>query len=235
MRNLGISGTLPKRTMMERHEPILPWIHLATFPKMPAPRMSLRELFRLFFKLGCSFGAGTAMTALLQDELVEKRREVSKSEFMSVYGLARIVPSGSTTAIAVAFGHRFGGLLGTVVALVAMILPAFVLTVLLTIGRERLQGTSVFPLLNLTLMPAALAIVIVSTWSLAKEFFHPSVELLLAVSAAIGILVFGISAPFLLVAGGLVGALTIRERGTVMKQAEKPSGSGELERSERTA
>jgi chromate transporter len=174
--------------------------------------MTIWQLFRLFFKLGWTFGAGTAMTALLQDELVRKRRLVPRSEFMNVYGLARIVPSGSTTAIAVAFGHRFGGLLGTVVALVAMILPAFVLTVLLTIGRELLQGTPAFPLLNLTLMPAALAIVIVSTWKLAEEFFNISVEPFLAAAAAVGILVFHVNAPLLLMAGGLVGAFTVRER-----------------------
>lgn len=197
--------------------------------------MRLWELFRLFFKLGWTFGAGTAMTALLQDELVRKRRLMPRSEFMNVYGLARIVPSGSTTAIAVAVGHRFCGLLGTVVALVAMILPAFTLTVLLTIGRELLQGTPAFPLLNLTLMPAALAIVIVSTWNLAEEFFHPSVELLLAVLAAIGILVFGLSAPLLLVTGGLVGAFTIRERGIRGEKTEAAKRSAETEGSEQTA
>lgn len=194
--------------------------------------MSLWELFRLFLKLGRQFGAGTAMTALLQEELVEKRRDLSRSEFMGLYGLARIVPSGSTTAMAVAFGHRFCGWLGTVVALVAMILPAFTLTVLLTIGRERLQGTAVFPLLNLTLMPAALAIVIVSTWKLAQEFFYPSVELLLAIGAVIAILFFGINPPLLLVSGGLIGAFTIRERRT--RKRESSSKPGEPEAAEQT-
>jgi chromate transporter len=175
------------------------------------------------------------MTAMLQDELVSKRKLVSRSEFMNVYGLARIVPSGSTTAIAVAFGHRFGGKLGTVVALVAMILPAFTLTVLLTIGRELLQGTPFFPLLNLTLMPAALAIVIVSTTRLAQEFLNLSVEPLLAAAATIGILVFHVNAPLLLVAGGVVGAFTIRERRARAERSEQTKPRLEPESSERTA
>jgi chromate transporter len=211
--------------------------HTGTVDAAPVvvPRMSIWELFRLFFKLGWTFGAGTAMTALLQDELVGKRKLVSRSEFMNVYGLARIVPSGSTTAIAVAFGHRFGGTLGTAVALVAMILPAFTLTVLLTIGRELLQGTPFFPLLNLTLMPAALAIVIVSTWRLAQEFFNLSVEPLLAAAASIGILVFHVNAPLLLIAGGLVGALTIRERHAREARSEQSEQRTEPRSSEQTA
>ena len=197
--------------------------------------MSLWELFRLFFKLGWTFGAGTAMTALLQEELVRKRQLVTRSEFMNVYGLARIVPSGSTTASALAFGHRFGGMLGTVAALVAMILPAFTITVLLTIGREQLQGTPAFPLLNLTLMPAALAIVIVSTWKLAQEFLNISMEPLLAIAAIVGIVVFHINAPILLIAGGLVGAFTIRERTVRPKAVEHTDQSRASESSEQRA
>lgn len=174
--------------------------------------MSLWDLFRLFLRLGGSFGAGTGMSAVLQEELVDRRKDVTRAEFMTVYGLARIVPSGSMTAIAVAFGHRYGGLPGTVVVLVAMILPAFLLTVLLTIGREMLVGTPAFAVLNLTLMPAALGVVIVSTWKLAQEFFSPSVELLLAIGAAVGVLGLGMSPPLLLVGGGLIGAVAIRER-----------------------
>ena len=189
-----------------------PLVEPAARVEASAPRMSLWELFRLFLRLGMSFGAGTGMSAVLQEELVDRRRDITRAEFMTVYGLARIVPSGSMTAVAVAWGHRYGGLLGTMVVLVAMILPAFVLTVLLTIGREMLQGTAAFDLLNVTLMPAALAVVITATWKLAQEFFYPSVELLLAVGAAIGVLVFGVNPPILLVAGGLIGAFAIRER-----------------------
>jgi chromate transporter len=174
--------------------------------------MSLWDLFRLFFRLGFVFGAGTGMSAVLQEEIVERRKDFTRAEFMAVYGLARVVPSGSMTAIAVAFGYRYHKLLGTVVVLVAMILPAFTLTVLLTIGREMLVGSAAFEMLNLTLMPAALAVVIVSTWKLAQEFFYPSVELLLAITAFVGVLVFGINPPILLVLGGFVGAFTIRER-----------------------
>ena len=111
----------------------------------------------------------------------------------------------------------------------------FTLTVLLTIGRELLQGTPFFPLLNLTLMPAALAIVIVSTTRLAQEFLNLSVEPLLAAAAAIGILVFHVNAPLLLVAGGVVGAFTIRERRARAEQTDATKPRLEPESSERTA
>ena len=59
-----------------------------------------------------SFGAGTGMSAVLQDELVRKRQAIDVAEFMALYGLARLVPSGSMTALAVAVGYRYQGIAG---------------------------------------------------------------------------------------------------------------------------
>jgi len=164
----------------------------------------------MFLKIGLSYGAGTGMSAVLQDELVGRRRAMTRAEFMTIYGLARLVPSGSMTALAVAVGQRYQGLAGTVVVLVAMILPGFVLTVAFTVAYTALIGSRAMDLANATLIPAALAIVAVSTYKLGQEFLRPSLELGLAVAAAIGVLVFGLHPSLLLLAGGAVGAIALR-------------------------
>jgi chromate transporter len=174
--------------------------------------VSLADLFKLFIKVGLSFGAGTGMSAVLQDELVRKREAMPRGEFMALFGLARLVPSGSTTALAVAVGYRYQGWLGTVVALAAMILPGLALTLALTIGYTLLAGTRAFRVLNLTLTPAALAVVVVSAWSLGREYVSPSLELVLIVAAAAAVLVFDLNPSLVLVAGGVLGAVAIRER-----------------------
>jgi chromate transport protein ChrA len=133
---------------------------------------------------------------------------------MVLYGLARLVPSGSMTALAVAVGYRYQGFLGTLVVLVAMILPAFVLTVLLTVAYTLLVGSFAFHVVNLTLMPAALALVVVSAFRLGQEFFTPSLELLLAIGAGAGVLLLGLNPSLMLLAGGLIGAIALRDAAT---------------------
>jgi chromate transporter len=172
--------------------------------------IDLRTLFVLFLKIGMSFGAGTGMSAVLQDELVRKRQVIQRSEFMAIYGLARIVPSASMTALAIAIGYRYQGLPGTVVVLVAMILPAFTLTVLLTIAYTLLVGSVALRIVNMTLMPAALALVVVSAYRLGQEFLTPSLELVLVVAAGAAVLL-GLNPGLILVVGGVIGALAIRE------------------------
>jgi chromate transporter len=164
----------------------------------------------MFVKVGLSFGAGTGMSAVLQDELVHKRQAMPRREFMALFGLARLVPSGSTTALAVAVGYRLQGWPGTFVALAAMILPGLGLTLALTIAYTLLAGSRAFRIINLTLTPAALALVVISAWMLGREYISPSLELVLIVAAAAAVLVFDLNPSLVLVAGGLIGALLIR-------------------------
>ncbi len=174
--------------------------------------VSLRALFLMFLKVGTSFGAGTGMAAVLQDDLVRRRSAMQANEFMTLYGLARLVPSASMTALTVAIAYRLQRLPGTVVALAAMILPGFVLTVLLTVAYTLLTGSTAMRVADVTLMPAALGIVAVSSYRLASEFLTPSPELLMAVLAGVGVLAFGLNPSLLLLAGGLIGAFVLRPR-----------------------
>jgi chromate transporter len=172
--------------------------------------VSLRALCAMFLKVGLSFGAGTGMSAVLLDELARKRNAIARSEFMALYGLARLVPSGSMTALAVAIGYRYQGLLGTVVVLISMILPSFMLTLVFTVAYTLLNNSPALQMVNLTLIPAALAIVIVSTYNLGREYFKPSLELGLVVAGAASVLVFGFNPSLVLLAGGAIGAVAIR-------------------------
>jgi chromate transporter len=174
--------------------------------------VSLADLFRIFIKVGLSFGAGTGMSAVLQEELVSRREAMPRGEFMAIFGLARLVPSGSMTALAVAVGYRYQGWAGTFVALGAMILPGFALTLALTIGYTLLAGSRAFRVINLTLTPAALAIVIVAAWSLGREYMSPSLELVLIVASAVAVLIFDLNPSVVLLAGGAIGAVAIGQR-----------------------
>ena len=67
---------------------------------------------------------------------------------------------------------------------------------------------------NVTLMPAALAIIVVTGYRLLREFAFPSLEIALAVAGFVAVLLLGLNPTVVLVAGGLVGAFGIRRRAT---------------------
>jgi chromate transporter len=179
--------------------------------QISAARLTRFELFLIFLKAGLAFGGGLGILAVLEDELVSKRRVVSREEFLTIYGIGRIVPSGTMTVLAVAYGYKFGGMLGTLLALSALVLPAFVLTVALTIAYHYLRTSRLFDLLPVTIMPAALALIVVAALKLGKDIFRPSIELVIAGVAFALALFLKLNPALLLLAGGIIGALVLRD------------------------
>ena len=188
-------------------------------------RVTRRELFSIFLKAGLAFGGGLGILAVLEDELVDKRRAVTKEEFLTIYGIGRIVPSGTMTALAIAYGYKFGGLSGTVIALTALSLPVFVLTIALTVAYHYLRNSRVFDLFPVTILPAALALIVVAALKLGKDVFRPSRELIIAGVAFVLALFLKLNPALILLAGGVLGAFILQkaeaENETKKKGSEK--------------
>jgi chromate transporter len=166
-------------------------------------------LFLVFLKAGLAFGGGLGILAVLEDELVARRRLVSREEFLTVYGIGRIAPSGTMTAVAVAFGHRFGGQPGILIALAALTLPAFLSTVALTMAYAEITDGPLLGLLSVSVLPAALALIAAAALRLGRDMLRPSFELTLAAAGLAGALLLGLNPALLLVAGGTLGALVL--------------------------
>jgi chromate transporter len=194
--------------------------------QISARRLTRYELFLIFLKAGLAFGGGLGILAVLEDELVSRRRVISREEFLTIYGIGRIVPSGTMTALAVAYGYKFGGMLGTLLALLALALPAFVLTVALTIAYHYLRASRLFGLLPITIMPAALALIVVAALKLGKDIFRPSLELVIAGAAFAFALFLQLNPALLLLAGGIIGALVLRDAGEKTEENKETEEKG---------
>ena len=173
-------------------------------------RIGLGALFWLFLRTGLNFGGGLAITGLLMAELVERRRLLSRPQFLTLYGLARILPGGTLTAHAIGLGYRFGGLLGSVVALAGVSLPVLVPAIGLAALYGWLRGSALLELVPVTLLPAGMALLFGAVLQLGKDVARPSLELVIAVVGLVGGLVFGVHPGLLLMAGGVVGAIFLR-------------------------
>jgi len=173
-------------------------------------RLSLSQLFAVFFKAGCAFGGGLGVLALLEEELVTLRRLLPDRELLTLWSIGRIMPSGTMTAVAVAVGHRLAGFPGTVVALIAMILPGFVCVVVLTIAYGWLAHGAVLDDIDATLLPAALGVIVVSAARLGRPIFRPSLDLIFAAVSCLAALLPNLSPAIVILTGGIAGAFFLR-------------------------
>lgn len=95
-------------------------------PAMDSRGSRLRELAAVFLKLGViGFGGPAAHIALMQEELVRRRRWLTSEEFLDLVGAANLIPGPNSTEVAIHVGRVRAGLPGLMVAGTSFILPAF--------------------------------------------------------------------------------------------------------------
>jgi len=176
----------------------------------PGAPVGLWALFVLFLRAGMIFGGGLACTAVLLQELVERRKALTRSHFLALYGLARLIPSGTSTALAVGLGQLLGGFPGTVMALLGIALPSLIPTIALTIFYESVQGSPWLDLVPVTLLPAAVALLASAVLTIGREVARPTLEPVFAAVAFAAAVALGVNPGVLLVLGGLLGAVLLR-------------------------
>lgn len=105
--------------------------------------MLFLQLFYTFFKIGLfGFGGGYAMLSMIQGEVVTRYGWLSSQEFTDIVAISQMTPGpiginsatyvGYTSVVNAGFGQAMG-VLGSITATSAVVLPSFIL--MLTISR----------------------------------------------------------------------------------------------------
>lgn len=80
------------------------------------------------FKIGLfTFGGGYAMIALLERELVEKKKWIEHEEFMDVIAIAESSPGPIAINSSTYIGYKIAGFWGSLVGTIAVCLPSFII------------------------------------------------------------------------------------------------------------
>ena len=95
--------------------------------------MILLELFISYLKIGFfGFGGGYAMLSLIQNEIVVRHGWLTGAEFADIVAVSQITPGPIAINSATYIGYTVAGFWGSLVATVAVCLPAMTLMILVT-------------------------------------------------------------------------------------------------------
>lgn len=105
---------------------------------------SLGTLFFTFFKIGLfTFGGGYAMIALLEEELIQRRRWLDKDEFLDMAAIAESTPGPVAINSATYLGYKLAGVPGAATATVAVCLPSFLIIYAISLFFEQFTQLTV--------------------------------------------------------------------------------------------
>src|ERR1019366_6285456 len=91
-------------------------------------RARLAEVGRLFLRRGLTaFGGPAAYIAMMEDEVVRRRRWITREEFLDRIGAASLIPGPTSTEVVIYLGYLRAGWPGLVVAGMCFIVPAAVM------------------------------------------------------------------------------------------------------------
>ncbi len=84
------------------------------------------QLFLTMLKIGAfTFGGGYAMIALLESEFIAQKKWIEKDEFLDMVAVAESTPGPIAINSATYIGYKVGGILGSLVATLGMVIPSF--------------------------------------------------------------------------------------------------------------
>lgn len=178
-------------------------------PQVPVnPQGVRREVAAVFLRLGLTaFGGPAAHIAAMEDELVTRRRWLSREAFVDLVGATNLIPGPNSTELAIHLGYLRAGWVGLLLAGGCFLVPAVLLVWLAAWAYVR-YGTRVeVAALLQGMQPAVLAVVVQALWRLKASVMRTSGTLVLALVAVAAALA-GVSEFVILGGALLVGVLT---------------------------
>ncbi len=167
----------------------------------------MKEIATVFFKLGLfAFGGPAAHIAMMEEEIIQKRKWMTDQEFLDLIGATNIIPGPNSTEMTMHCGYKRGGVMGLFVAGFSFIFPAVLITVILAyLYVEYGSLPEVAPFIK-GITPAVLAVIAAAVYKLGKKALK-GWEL-----GIIGVIVFasallGVHEVLALLAGGIFGML----------------------------
>jgi chromate transporter len=173
----------------------------------------------LFLKLGAiGFGGPAAHIALMEDEVVRKRRWLTRQQFLDMLGMTNLIPGPNSTEMAINVGFARAGWAGLAVAGASFILPAALISAAVAWAYVRFGTLPLAESLLAGVKPAVIAVIAIAVWRLGKIAIH---DAWLGVLGALALAAFLLKlSPLLILAGGgLIGmaakqARDLRRRGS---------------------
>lgn len=151
----------------------------------PPDLSRLSELATLFLKLGTTaFGGPAAHIAMMEDEVVRRRRWLTHEEFLDLLGATHLIPGPNSTEMAIHIGHRRAGWAGLLVAGGCFVLPATVIVTAIAWAYVQFGKLPRAEALLDGVKPVIIAVVVQALWGLGRSALKTRPLAALAVVAA---------------------------------------------------
>ena len=171
----------------------------------------LGRLFFTFLKIGAfTFGGGYAMIALLETEFIDRKKWMTREEFLDMVAIAESTPGPVAINSATYIGYKVAGVAGAALATLAVSLPSFIIIYLISLFFDRFLALEWVARAFRGIQVCVVYLILTAGLDMLKSLRRDAMSLViffcvLAVMTAFSIFSVGFSSIFYILISGLVG------------------------------
>ena len=170
----------------------------------------LGEIALLFLKLGTiGFGGPAAHIALMEAEVVRRRRWLTHDEFLDLISATNLIPGPNSTEMAIHIGYRKAGFAGLILAGICFILPAAAIVTAIAWAYVHYGSLPQLGIVLRTVKPIIIVVVLQAMWSLGKTAIKNPLMAAIAIGSVM-LNLAGVHELVVLLMAGACGALAGR-------------------------
>jgi chromate transporter len=164
------------------------------------------EAFRFWVKLGfISFGGPTGQIAIMQTELVDKKRWISQARFLHALNYCMLLPGPEATQLAIYVGWLLHKTWGGIVAGAFFVIPSIFILWGLSFVYAAYGNLPWIAAIFYGLKPAVMAIVAVAVIRIGRKALKNEVMWSIAALAFVAIFFFKVPFPAIILTAGVAG------------------------------
>lgn len=190
------------------------------------------SLFLTYLKIGLfTFGGGYAMIALIEENIVNRKKWISKEELTDIVTIAESTPGPIAVNCSTYVGYKIGGVLGSIIATLGCILPSFVIIFAISLVFDAFLSITLVQYAFNGIKCAVGLIILRQGIKMFKSFKKTPLSMICFIAAIIGILLINFfavdfSTIFFILAGAVIGLVVYLTDKAKEKNKNKNSQGG---------
>ncbi|MBQ6921896.1 MAG: chromate transporter [Clostridia bacterium] len=169
------------------------------------------SVFLAFFKIGLiTFGGGYAMIAVIERELVERKKWITHEEFLDIIAIAESSPGPIAINSATFIGHKVCGFLGSLFATLGVVLPSFTIIFIISLFFDKFLSLEYVGYAFRGIQSAVAFLILSAGIKMFKNIKRNLFNIIMFTLTLCGMLILEFFAPnfstvFIILIGGVIG------------------------------
>lgn len=189
----------------------------------------------MFFKVGLfTFGGGLAMVSVISREVVDERKWLTEKEMGDIVIIAESTPGAIAVNTATYVGYKRAGVFGSIMATLGAVLPSLVIISVIYVFFDMFKENRYFAAAFRGIRSAVIVLLLGAFVKLIRPMPKNAVTLTVAAAVFLVTLFFDFNSIYLILAGGVIGALwfglsALRAKKRLPQKEEGRESAGEKE------